>query len=163
MQRVPRKLRHLGRLALALLAVLVWLLPRAPGYAPPRALAAVPVTAEVEPNDTPGTATVLDLAGGYAIATGSIGVAGDVDYYRFAVPAGARLWASTDTGGTATGTSRDTVLDLLAPDGATVVETDDDDGTGNGCDGTVESALASVIAGRPLLTAGNYYLRLKAF
>ena len=60
-------------------------------------------------------------------------------------------------------TSRDTVIDLLAADGTTVIENDDDDGTGNGGDGTIETGLASIIAGRTLTTGGTYFIRVHAF
>ena len=76
-----------------------------------------------------------------------------------------RVWVSTDTGGTQNGgaTSRDTVMDLLAADGTTVIENDDDDGTGNGADGTVETGLASAIAGKVLAAGGTYFIRVRAF
>ena len=60
-------------------------------------------------------------------------------------------------------TSRDTVVDLLAADGTTVIENDDDDGTGNGGDGTIETGLASIIAGATLTTGGTYFIRVQAF
>ena len=41
-----------------------------------------------------------------------------------------------------------------------MLETDDDDGLGNGCDTTVETMFASAIAGRSL-SAGTYYLQVK--
>ena len=40
---------------------------------------------------------------------------------------------------------------------------DDDDGTGNGADGTVETALASAIAGKVLAAGGTYFIRVRAF
>jgi hypothetical protein len=127
---------------------------------------AVTPTPEVEPNGAAATATLLALNGSRAIGTASIGPAGDIDYWRIdGVPAGTRIWASTDTGGTQNpgATSRDTVMDLLAADGTTVIEADDDDGTGNGADGTVESLQASAIAGRTLTAGGTYYIRVSAF
>jgi len=119
---------------------------------------------ESEPNDTSGTATTLSLTP-TAIATGSIGVGGDVDFYTFTAPAGARVWIETDTGGTqnAGANSRDTVIDLLAADGTTVIENDDDDGTGNGGDGTIETGLASIVGGATLTTGGTYFIRVRAF
>jgi hypothetical protein len=51
---------------------------------------------------------------------------------------------------------------VLAPDGSTVLEQDDDDGTGNGRDVTVESLDASVIGGLALPSAGTYYVRVQA-
>ena len=54
-------------------------------------------------------------------------------------------------------------MDLLAADGTTVIENDDDDGTGNGGDGTIETGLASIIAGRTLTAGGTYFIRVQAF
>ena len=48
-------------------------------------------------------------------------------------------------------------------DGTTVLESDDDDGTGTGGDATNESSLASAIAGRTLASGGVYYIRVGAF
>jgi hypothetical protein len=109
--------------------------------------------AEIEPNDT------------FATATANITPGGDLDFYSFPAPAGSRVWVETDTGGTQNGgaTSRDTVIDLLDTDGATVIENDDDDGTGNGADGTIETGLSSLIAGRSITTGGTHFVRVKAF
>jgi hypothetical protein len=123
---------------------------------------------EVEPNDTALTATSLDAAilhEGSAVVTAEIRPGADADFFSFNAPAGVRVWAYVDTGGTQSGdsNSRDSVLTLLAPDKSTVVEVDDDDGTGNGGDGTIEGVLASMIAGRVVPTAGTYYLKVNAF
>jgi hypothetical protein len=119
---------------------------------------------ETEPNDTSGTATALTFTP-TAITTAAINPGGDIDFYTFTAPAGSRIWIETDTGGVqnAGATSRDTVMDLLAADGTTVIENDDDDGTGNGGDGTIETGLASIIAGRTLTTGGTYFIRVQAF
>ena len=132
----------------------------------PLAAQAVTPQAEVEPNGTVAAATVLMRNAGRAIGAGSLKPGGDVDFWRIdGVPAGSRIWVSTDSGGTqnAGATSRDTVLDLIAADGITEIEGDDDDGTGNGADGTIETALASAIAGRTLVAGGTYYIRVAAF
>ena len=120
--------------------------------------------AEVEPNDTSGTATALTFTP-TAITTAAINPGGDIDFYTFTAAAGSRVWIETDTGGVqnAGATSRDTVIDLLAADGTTVIENDDDDGTGNGGDGTIETGLASMIAGRTLTAGGTYFIRVEAF
>jgi len=120
----------------------------------------LPVVTEMESNNTPAAANLLDLSNGRALATGAIGVSGDLDYWKITVPANARIWAHVDTGGPQTD-SRDSVLTLFAADGTTVLETDEDDGTGNGGDLTVESVLSSVIAGRQVASAGTYYLQVK--
>jgi Bacterial pre-peptidase C-terminal domain len=120
--------------------------------------------AETEPNDTSGTATAITFTP-TAITSAAINPGGDIDFYTFTAPAGSRVWLATDTGGTqnAGATSRDTVVDLLAADGTTVIENDDDDGTGNGGDGTIETGLASIIAGRTLTAGGTYFIRVQAF
>ncbi len=67
---------------------------------------------EVEPNDSPATATPLPVGGG--VVVGAISPTGDVDYYSFTIPAGviAQLDAATfDTSGV-TCTGIDTVLRL---------------------------------------------------
>lgn len=128
--------------------------------------AAPTVQAEVEPNDTSATANALNFTGqSLALVSAAINPGGDLDFYTFSAPAGSRAWIEIDTGGTQNmgATSRDTVIDLLAADGTTVIENDDDDGTGNGGDGTVETGLASMIGGRTLVTGGTYFLRVRAF
>lgn len=124
------------------------------------------VATETEPNNTSGTANSINLTSDpCAIVTGAINPGGDVDFFTFTAPAGSRIWIETDTGGTqnAGANSRDTVIDLLAADGATVIENDDDDGTGNGGDGTIETGLASMIGGRTLTAGGTYFIRVRAF
>jgi hypothetical protein len=124
-----------------------------------------PSKAETEPNNTPGTANFLNPAGCYTAGSGNVSPGADVDTWSFPAQAGHLVWASIDTGGTqnAGATSRDTVMDLLDTNGATVIENDDDDGTGNGGDGTIETGLASEIAGRQLPKDGTDFLRLNAF
>jgi len=133
--------------------------PNAPDGAPAQS-GGIP---EAEPNNSAATATALSGNLPFPVGSGSI-TAGDVDYWTFTAPAGARVWIETDTGGTqvAGSTSRDTIIELIAPDGSTVIESDDDDGTANGGDGTVEAGLSSLIGGRVLL-AGTYYVRVHAF
>jgi hypothetical protein len=120
--------------------------------------------ADAEPNGTAATANQLTMAGGRAFVAGVI-TSGDLDFFRFTASAGSRIWILSDTGGPQGGgaTSRDTVIDLLAADGTTVIENDDDDGTGNGGDGTIETGLSSTIAGRTLMAGGTYFIRVRAF
>ncbi len=121
---------------------------------------------ETEPNNTPGTANPITLTTSpCAIISAAIRPDGDVDYFTFTAPAGSNIWIETDTGGTQdpASTSRDTVIDLLAADGMTVIESDDDDGTGNGGDGTIETVVASLIGGRTLTAGGTYFIRVTAF
>jgi hypothetical protein len=120
---------------------------------------------EITNNDDPTNATPVDLSRGIATVRGSIRPNGDVDYYKIKIPgSGAKLWANVDTGGpTAPGaTSRDSVLTLFGSDGVTVLEQDDDDGSGNGADSTLESGLASAIGGH-VLPGGTYYLSVRAY
>ena len=123
-------------------------------------------TPETESNNTPGTANLLNLTSSpCAIISAAINPDGDVDYFTFTAPAGSNIWIEADTGGTqdTASTSRDTVIDLLAADGMTVIESDDDDGTGNGGDGTIEATVASLIGGRTLTAGGTYFIRVTAF
>ena len=121
---------------------------------------------EVEPNDTTGTANALTF-GSQSAATvaGTIGVAGNFDFYSFSATAGDRVWIDVDTGSppAQVGSSRDSIVDLFDTNGTTLIETDDDDGTGSGGDGSNESGLASVIAARVLPNTGTYFIRVRAF
>lgn len=119
---------------------------------------------ESEFNNIPAFADNLPVADGLVVANGAISVAGDVDYYKFTVSANQRVWAYVDTGAPA-GPSEDAVLTLFDTDGTTQIEMDDDDGTGNGGDGTTENGLAPLIAGRsfPLGSPGTYYLKVQEY
>jgi Ca2+-binding RTX toxin-like protein len=132
-----------------LLVTLLALWPAAPG-------GAVPPIAESEPNNASTEADVL--AGGecFVVGSGAISPVTDADYWSFQATAGATAWAYVDTGGTPSGTSTDSRLTLFAPDG-TSIEEDNDDGIGNGGDGTVESGLSSAIGGAAL-SSGTHSL-----
>lgn len=104
---------------------------------------------EVEPNDSAATATVL-VSGDYG--TGDLSPAGDVDFWSSAGAAvGDLVFVQTDTGESTTGA--DTTLNVLADDGTTVIEFDDDDG------GPLESA----VAGAPVPQAGSVYFEVHEF
>jgi subtilisin-like proprotein convertase family protein len=120
---------------------------------------------EFEPNGTAATANPMPAFDPMSIMRGAISPAADIDFFSFSAPAGSRVWIHTDSGGTQNpgANSRDTLIDLIAPDGTTVIETDDDDGICNGGDGTIESGLCSVIAGRTLVAGGTYFVRVRAF
>lgn len=111
---------------------------------------------EAEPNDTFGTATPLGTtpvrvrADSYAVPVPG---AGDVDFYSFTAGAGDRVYAATMT--SFSPGSTDTLLAVLASDGTTVLESDDEDG---GLSGS-----ASNIAGLVLPTAGTYFIRVSPF
>jgi hypothetical protein len=87
-----------------------------------------------------------------------------VDYYSITAGPGRRLWASVDTGlsSDVPPFSRDSLLQVYSPGGAVLLESDDDDGTGNGRDYTVESQNASIVAGLSLGGGGTYLLRVSA-
>jgi hypothetical protein len=124
-------------------------------------------TNEVEPNDTSATGTSLGsfAAGGLKIGAGQI-AAGNVDFWKLeGVPAGAKVWAFIDTGGTqgTGGTSRDSVMDLFDTNGTTILESDDDGATATGCDTTIESLAASAIANRTLTAGGTYFISVDTF
>jgi subtilisin-like proprotein convertase family protein len=78
---------------------------------------------------------------------------GDVDIYSFFGNAGDRVYAATQTFFSAG--SGDTVIDIIAPDGTTVLETDDEDGAIGGS--------ASNIGGTTLLATGTHYVRVRPF
>jgi hypothetical protein len=128
------------------------------------AVASVP---ETEPNDTSATATSIGsfASGGLKIGTGQI-ASGNEDVWKLeGVPAGAKVWAFVDTGGTqgAGGTSRDSIMDLFDTNGTSLLESDDDGATATGGDTTIETTSASAIAGRTLTTGGTYFIKLDSF
>lgn len=140
------------RRPLALLAVLAGLVTAAPASAVP--LEATPFPAEpavgVEPNETPATAQPV-LSGqrirGTLLAQEDVGL--DLDHYRVSAQAGERLFAAVTT---ATSPVADVGLRLIGPDGATVLESDADDGEQN--------PLSATLAGVPLPQTGTYTLRV---
>lgn len=125
------------------------LLPARAAAAPlvPTALPAVPGS-EVEPNDSPATATPIQS--GERIRANLL-AAGDVDYYSFSAQAGERVFANTVTAATA-GSSANSELTLLSSQGETI-EYDDNDGS--------QLATASSIAGARIPADGVYYLKVK--
>jgi uncharacterized repeat protein (TIGR01451 family) len=104
---------------------------------------------EIEPNGTSATAT--PIAGNSARIRGTIFPVADVDFYSFAAAAGDRVYAATQTLFDASA-SGDSTLQLLASDGTTIIELDNNDGTFN--------ASSSTLAGVPIATAGTYFLRV---
>ena len=131
----------------------------------PLAPEAPPSATETEPNNTSGTANPLTLNQGCGVITAAINPGGDLDYYSFNAPAGSQVWAFVDTGGTPApdANSDDSFLTLFDTNGTTPIETDDDDGTGTGCDSSIESTLSSAIAGRTLAADGTYFLQVRSF
>ena len=108
--------------------------------------------AEVEPNGT--TATATPIASGDVVVRAPLFPNGDIDFYSFTANAGDRVYAAAMTSGSA-GSSTDSQLTLLASDGTTVIEFDDDNGSFAG--------LSSSIAGAVIPTTGTYFLKVNDF
>jgi len=108
--------------------------------------------AEVEPNGTAATAS--PLPGIQWVARASLFPKGDVDFYSFTANAGDRVYAAVMTSFSA-GSSTDSQITLLAADGATVIEFDDDNGS--------FAALSSSIAGATIPSDGTYFLKINDF
>lgn len=104
---------------------------------------------EAEPNDTSAAATALTGTSG--LIQGDIFGNGDVDFYSITAAAGDRIYAAVYTSDSSSA-SVDSVLQLLASDGTTLIEQDLDDGS--------LGATSSSIAGATLPTAGTYFLRV---
>ena len=107
---------------------------------------------EVEPNGT--SATASPIAGTNVVVRANLFPNGDIDFYSFTANAGDRIYAATMTSFSA-GSSTDSQLTLLASDGTTVIEFDDDNGTFAG--------LSSSIAGAVIPTTGTYFLKVNDF
>lgn len=109
------------------------------------------ITPEVEPNNDFTMPQALTLVSGSARLRGNIFPNGDLDFYSFSGNTGDRVFAATMTSGSATG-STDSLLQLIAPDGTTIIEADDNDGSFGGS--------SSSIAGATLTSTGTHYLRV---
>lgn len=120
---------------------------------------------EVESNNTTGTANTLSIASNATQSVVGRISAGDADYFKFTVPAGAKVWAYTDTGAArnVSGSSNDTVLTLFSTNGTTSLFSGDDGAQSNGGDDTVESTRGSLVPGVTVASAGTYFLRVTAF
>ncbi len=105
---------------------------------------------ETEPNDTAATANVL--IGTPVVIHGTI-TAGDYDYFSFYANAGDRVYAAPQTQWS--NISGDSRLDVMASDGVTSLEFDDDSGSFSG--------LASAIAGTIIPADGTYYVRVYGY
>jgi cysteine-rich repeat protein len=117
----------------------------------------IEVPTEVEPNGTAATAS-----GPFApeiIIEGAIGPIGDQDYYAITIPATADLRIETfDANGPVTCAGIDTLVDLYAPNGTTLLVNDDDDGV-DAC-----SLVNSVVdAGARHIPAGTYYVHVNDY
>jgi subtilisin-like proprotein convertase family protein len=108
---------------------------------------------EIEPN---GFYTQANPIASGTTVRASIYPNADVDFYAFTARAGDRVYAaimgSFSTGSTS---SNDSQLAVLASDGVTVTEFDDDNGT--------LGSLSSSVAGAVIPSSGTYYLKVNHF
>ncbi len=107
---------------------------------------------ETEPNDTAATANALP--GSQVAVYGTISPATEVDFFSFTATAGDRVYAAAQTQWS-NGGSTDTIVDIYASDGTTVLESDDDNGS--------FSATSSAIGGTIIPADGTYYVRVDGF
>jgi subtilisin-like proprotein convertase family protein len=117
--------------------------------------AAVPATPdfESEPNGTTATASTIVSA---HRTRANLFPDGDIDFYKFTATAGDKVFAAVMTSAAGvSGSSADSQLTLLASDGTTVIEFDDDNGSYAG--------LSSSIAGATIPATGTYYLKVNDF
>ncbi|MBL8762731.1 MAG: PPC domain-containing protein [Phycisphaerae bacterium] len=106
---------------------------------------------EAEANNTPGTANFVGVyapPGDAFLVDGTLPV-GDVDYFRFSVTGAAEIKAAVY--GRPDSTAGDSFMYLLAADGTTILESDDDDNIG------FFSSLEKNVA------AGTYFLKVDRF
>jgi len=114
---------------------------------------------EVEPDDTPGTATAVTtpLNGGQLVGPT------DEDWYSVPGGTGDRVYAWVNNGGVGISTT-DTDLGFYAADGSTLIEYDDEDG--DGADAPINdwryvySTDSPVIAGAAFTSNAAHYLRV---
>jgi len=116
-------------------------------------------SAEVESNNTPALAdSITPAADAGRVRTGSIGAAGDVDYYSISgVAAGSLINVNADCDPERDGTSTDLVVDLIAPDATTVLLSIDG---APAFFGILPDSEASTITA---VTAGTYFVRVRHF
>jgi uncharacterized repeat protein (TIGR01451 family) len=103
---------------------------------------------EIEPNNAVANATPLN--GTSVVVKANLYPNGDVDYYKFNARAGDRIYSAVMTTASA-GSSNDGQLTLLASNGTTVIEFDDDNGS--------FAAFSPSIAGASIPADGEYYLK----
>jgi hypothetical protein len=120
---------------------------------------AVPPLAESEPNNASTEADALVGGQCFVVGTGAISPMGDQDYWSFPGTTGASVWAYVDPQA-----STDPFLEIFQPDGATLIEQDDNDGMGNGGGPVVDvqppAPEAAAVAGAPLTSTGTHFARV---
>jgi subtilisin-like proprotein convertase family protein len=124
---------------------------RATGAGPSGVALPADPSVESEPNGTAATATPISSVPARFRANIDP-VFTDVDFYSFAASTGDRIYAATITSA-ATGGSN-TTLDLIAPDGTTVIQSDDEHGS--------LGPSSSSIAGATAPGNATFYLKVSA-
>jgi|GEM_PF-6658702 len=112
----------------------------------------IPVPEGSASNGTAATATPITT--NPAKIRGNLYPNGDIDFYSFTANAGDVVYVALMTS-FSTGSSNDSQLSLIASDGTTVIEFDDDNGS--------FAPLSSSIAGATIPTSGTYYLKVNDF
>ncbi|MGK3997931.1 DVUA0089 family protein [Sorangium sp. So ce1024] len=120
------------------------------------------VTAEIEPNGTPAEADANGALAPGALVSGVIAPDSDVDVFalRLTTLSDLRLETFDSSGPSRCADGVDTALTLLAPDGATVLASDDDGGVG-AC-ALIDPASPGGAAARRL-EPGTYYVLVHGF
>jgi FG-GAP-like repeat/FG-GAP repeat len=116
-------------------------------------------TPEVEPNDTPATANPIVVAGvpNGGFRSGAISPAGDVDVYSVDARAGDLIYALADGDPEHDASVTDLVVELIAPDGVTVLLTTHAPPTSDSGD------LPFVGLTSRVQTTGTHYVRVRHF
>ena len=107
---------------------------------------------EVETNDTVATANPIVTAGSpIGVRNASIGTVPDVDVYSVAATAGSTLFISADEDPERNGVGTDVLVDLIQPNGTTVIFTADNSLSSPGAEGFCYNVSSS----------GTYYVRVR--
>lgn len=122
------------------------LLAALPLFAPALFAQGIP---ETEPNNLSGDSGVFTLATGTQ-GQGAVSPAGDVDFFKITLtaPSDLRVWTNPGT----TGAIADTLVDVYAADGTTLIGSDDDGGVG---------LYSLLVLGN--LPANDYYVVVRGF
>ena len=115
-------------------------------------------TAESEPNNTSATANPIVTSGSpIGVRNSAIGVIGDVDYYSVDAVAGSTLFISVDGDPERNASGTDVVIDLLSPNGSTVIISVDNSDSAGFPAPPAESFCYAV----PV--SGTYFVRVSGF
>jgi cysteine-rich repeat protein len=117
---------------------------------------------EVEPNGTPAESLASVVFPAEGIIKGRILPAGDVDFLAIDIPVTIDLKIETFEGWSgSTCPAIDTFIELRAPDGTTILASDDDDNPQGSCS-LIDPAIA-LDAGARSLVPGTYYIRVNEY